>query len=68
MSEASRLRAIAAAAAAERWSLPRVEGPIVGAARREPDPAEAARAVQIERTAREAGLAVARAEIERLRA
>lgn len=70
MSEASRLRTIAAAAAeaAERWSLPRVEGPIVGAGRRDPDPSQATRTAEIERTAREAGLAAARAEIERVRA
>src|SRR6185312_2558476 len=71
MSEASRLRAIAAAAAAaaERWSLPTVDGPIVGGSRREMDPAKAARALEGERSrGYEAGLAAARAEIERLRA
>lgn len=71
MSEASRLRAIAAAAAAaaERWSLPEVEGPIIGVRRREPDPAHAALDLEKERSrGYEAGIAAARAEIERLRA
>src|SRR5690242_13725669 len=64
MSEASRLRAIAAAAAAERWSLPAVEGPIVGGRRREVDPAQTALALEKERSrGYEAGLAAARAEI-----
>ncbi len=69
MSEAARLRAIAAAAAAaaERWSLPTVEGPIVGGRRREPDSAQAARLTAAEQAAREAGLAAARAEIDRLK-
>jgi flagellar assembly protein FliH len=70
MSEASRLRSIAARAAAapERWSLPAVEGPIVGA-RRPEDPAQAARALESERSrGYEAGLVAARAEVERLRA
>lgn len=69
MSEASRLRAIAAAAAAaaERWSMPAVDGPIVGARRREPSPAEAARAFETERQrGYEAGLAAGRQEAERL--
>jgi flagellar assembly protein FliH len=71
MSEAaSRLRAIAAAAAAaaERWPLPSVEGPIVGARR---DRAEGASdpGFQAERArAYEAGLAAARAETQRLTA
>ncbi len=71
MSEASRLRAIAAAAAAaaERWSLPSVEGPIVGGHRRERDPAQAARALEAERSrGYEEGLAAGRAEIDRLKA
>ena len=70
MSEASRLRArvAQAAAAPERWSLPAVEGPIVGARRRE-DPVQAARALERERSrGYEAGLSAARAEVERLRA
>jgi len=70
MSEASRLRAFAgqAAAAPERWSLPAVDGPIVGGRRRE-DPAQAARALESERSrGYEAGLSAARAELERLRA
>src|SRR5215469_15276556 len=70
MSEASRLRAFAgqAAAAPERWSLPAVDGPIVGGRRRE-DPAQAARALESERSrGYEAGLSAARAEVERLRA
>jgi len=69
MSEASR-RAFAgqAAAAPERWSLPAVDGPIVGGRRRE-DPAQAARALESERSrGYEAGLSAARAELERLRA
>ncbi len=71
MSEASRLRAIAAAAAAaaERWSLPAVDGPIVGGRRREADAAHAARTLESDRSrGYEAGLAAARAEIERLKA
>lgn len=70
MSEAGRLRATAAQAAAapERWSLPAVDGPIVGARRRE-DPAQAARAMESAHSrGYEAGLAAARAEVERLRA
>jgi flagellar assembly protein FliH len=67
MSEtAGRLRAIAAAAAAaaERWPLPPVEGPILGAQRETeggggPSEAERARGY-------EAGLAAARAETQRL--
>ena len=69
MSEASR-RAFAgqAAAAPERWSLPTVDGPIVGARRRD-DPAQAARALENERSrGYEAGLSAAREELERLRA
>ncbi|HTW37489.1 MAG TPA: FliH/SctL family protein [Steroidobacteraceae bacterium] len=67
MSEtAGRLRAIAAAA--ERWPLPKVEGPIVGVRN---DPAarsvEAEAAAQAQRTrGYEAGLASGRAEAQRL--
>lgn len=70
MSDASRLRAIAAAAAsAERWSLPEVQGPIIGVRRREVDPAQAALNLEKERSrGYEAGLAAARTEVERLRA
>jgi flagellar assembly protein FliH len=72
MSEAARLRAIAAAAAAaaERWSLPAVEGPIVGGRRpQSTSPEQAARALEAERIrGYEAGLAAGRAEIERLQA
>jgi flagellar assembly protein FliH len=68
MSEVRRLRAAAQAAPPERWSLPVVDGPIVGARRRE-DPAHAARALEGERSrGYEAGLAAARVEIERLKA
>jgi len=69
MSEASRLRAIAAAAAAaaERWSLPTVEGPVVGQRRdagRRDETTDALR--QSERTrGYEEGLAAARAEMQR---
>lgn len=72
MSEAARLRAIAAAAAAavERWPLPAVDGPVVGARRdssAEGDPVE--RALQAERArGYEAGLAAGRAEMQRLTA
>lgn len=70
MSEASRARAIAAAAAAERWSLPAVDGPVIGGRRRtEADAAQAARAFEAERArGYEAGAAAARAETERLHA
>lgn len=71
MSEPSRPRSLApaAAAAAERWSLPEVAGPIVGGRRIDADPAQSASALEKERTrGYEAGLAAARAEIERLRA
>jgi flagellar assembly protein FliH len=76
MSEVGRTRAIAAAAAAaaERWSLPAVEGPIVGAypgdaggpgARTDAEQRESAR--QAERTrGYEAGLAAGHAEMQRL--
>lgn len=72
MYEATRLRAIAAAAAAataaERWSLPEVEGPIVGE-RHEPSASsrEAQRAREAE-CARgyETGLEAARSETQRL--
>ncbi len=73
MSEAAgRLRAIAAAAAAavERWPLPSVEGPIIGA-RREPsgEGGGSDSAWQAERArGYEAGLAAARAETQRLTA
>jgi len=67
MSEASRSRALPAAAA--RWSLPEVDGPIVGGQRREVDPGRAALALEKEHSrGYEAGLAAARAEIERLKA
>jgi flagellar assembly protein FliH len=65
MSEAARLRAIAAAAAnaAERWALPAIEGPIVGG-RRARDAAQE-RAVEAERArGYEAGVAAARAEMQ----
>ncbi len=66
MSEAAgRLRAIAAAAAAaaERWPLPSVEGPIVGARRERAEDGGS----QAERTrGYEAGLEAARAETQRL--
>lgn len=66
MSEAPRPRS--AAAAAERWSLPVVDGPIVGVRRREPSPAEAARSLEAERQrGYEAGMAAARAEADRIR-
>jgi flagellar assembly protein FliH len=69
MSESSRARGLAAAAAPERWSLPAVNGPIVGASRRDVDPAQAARAMESDRSrGYEAGLAAARAEVERLTA
>ncbi|HTX23758.1 MAG TPA: flagellar assembly protein FliH [Steroidobacteraceae bacterium] len=66
MSEAGRLRAIAAAAAAaaERWSLPAVEGPIIGERLDRSDPG-----IQAERTrGYETGLAAGRAEAQRLTA
>lgn len=71
MSEAVRLRAIAAAAAAaaERWSLPAVDGPIVGARRRETNPEQAKAAFEAEsQRGYEAGMAAARVETERLKA
>jgi flagellar assembly protein FliH len=64
MSEAARLRAIAAAAAAaaERWALPAIDGPIVGARRAR----EQERVVEAERTrGYEAGVAAARTEMQR---
>ncbi len=68
MSEAARLRAIAAAAAAERWSLPAVDGPIVGGRRdsgAEGDSVE--RVLQAERKrGYDAGVAAGQAEIRRL--
>ena len=70
MSEASRPRASAAltAAAPERWSLPTVDGPIVGARRRDDSP-QALRALESERSrGYEAGISAARSEVERLRA
>ncbi|HTV53133.1 MAG TPA: FliH/SctL family protein [Steroidobacteraceae bacterium] len=64
MSEAARLRALAAAAA-ERWALPAVEGPIVGARRSAPTEAQV-RAAQAEQArGYEAGLAAGRTEIQR---
>lgn len=70
MSEAGRLRAIAAASAAERWSLPTVEGPIVGE-RRDIDGAgidAGDRASQAQRDrGYEAGMAAGRAEMQRLK-
>ncbi|MGH8228946.1 MAG: flagellar assembly protein FliH [Steroidobacteraceae bacterium] len=68
MSEMGRTRPLAAAtaAAAERWSLPCVEGPILGA-RREPGPDARERAIEAERArGYEAGIAAGRAESERL--
>lgn len=69
MSEAGRLRALAAASTAERWSLPVVEGPIIGERRDggsvETDGGE--RATQAGRDrGYEAGMAAGRAEIQRL--
>jgi len=69
MSEASRLRAIAAAAAAaaERWSLPAVEGPVVGQRRGPGLRDEAAESHRQSERSRgyEEGLASARAEMQR---
>jgi flagellar assembly protein FliH len=69
MSEAGRLRALAAASAAERWSLPAVEGPIVGQRRDsggvENDGGERASQAGRDRGF-EAGMAAGRAEIQRL--
>jgi flagellar assembly protein FliH len=70
MSEtAGRLRAIAAAAA-ERWPLPKVEGPILGIhGDRATQGSEAEGAIQAQRTrGYEAGLAAGRAEAQRLTA
>jgi flagellar assembly protein FliH len=71
MSDTNRLRAIAAAAAAaaERWPLPAVDGPIVGSRRPAAvDPQAALSLAAAEETARarghEAGLTAGRAEIE----
>ncbi len=66
---AGRLRAIAAAAAAaaERWPLPSVEGPIVGARRDRADGSSSDPGFQAERArGYEAGVAAARAEAQRL--
>ncbi len=66
---AGRLRAIAAAAAAaaERWPLPSVEGPIVGARRDRMDGSPPDPGFQAERArGYEAGLTAARAETQRL--
>ncbi|HTW37412.1 MAG TPA: flagellar assembly protein FliH [Steroidobacteraceae bacterium] len=73
MSEtAGRLRAIAAAAAAaaERWALPPVDGPIVGACREAASESGGAdQGSQAERTrGYEAGLAAGHAELQRLTA
>jgi len=71
MSDSQRLRAIAAAAAAaaERWSLPAVEGPIVGV-RHDGSPRDSSdssrRALAERSRGYETGLAQGRAEIERL--
>lgn len=70
MYEPTRLRALAAAAAAERWSLPEVEGPIVG---EHSEPGSSSREAQRAREAErargyEAGLEAAKAETERLTA
>lgn len=69
MSEPSRLRATAAAAA-ERWSLPSVQGPILGGRREAAEESGAVeRAVEAGRArGYEAGLAAGRAEIQRLTA
>jgi flagellar assembly protein FliH len=69
MSDAARLRAIAAAAAAaaQRWSLPAVDGPVIGG-RRSGEPADGdpgGRAWQAEHArGYEAGMAAARAEMQ----
>ncbi len=66
MSEAARLRAIAAAAnaVAERWSLPAVDGPIIGSRRPGPSAEAQARAREAEHArGYETGLAAARAEL-----
>jgi len=71
MSDPHRLRTIAAAAAAERWSLPAVEGPIVSATRDGAplEVGESTRLAQAERArGYESGLAAGGAEIERLKA
>ncbi len=71
MSEAARPRATAAAAAtAERWSLPVVNGPIIGARRDSGAAGDSAdRAMQAERARGfEAGMAAGQAEIQRLTA
>ncbi len=69
MSEAGRLRALAAASAAERWSLPTVEGPIIGERRdfaaAEHDAGERASKAERDR-GYEAGMAAGRAEMQRL--
>jgi len=64
MSEAARLRAIAAAAAAaaERWTLPAVEGPLVGQRR---SAASDARLAADRARGYEEGLAAGRAEMQR---
>jgi flagellar assembly protein FliH len=70
MYEAGRLRAIAAAAAAaaERWSLPAVDGPIVGERRDAgASPERAQRSREAERAlGYEAGVAAGKAEVQRL--
>ncbi len=70
MSEAARLRAIAAAAsaAAERWSLPAVDGPIVGGRRDSAaEGGSVERVLQAERKrGYDAGVAAGQAEIQRL--
>jgi flagellar assembly protein FliH len=49
--------------------MPVVKGPIVGARRPEPNPAEAARSLEVERQrGYEAGMAAARAEVDRIKA
>ncbi len=69
MSEAGRPRALAAASAAERWSLPTVEGPIIGD-RRDLAGAESDAGERASKAGRdrgyEAGMAAGRAEIQRL--
>ena len=64
MSEAARLRALAAAAA-ERWALPSVEGPIVGARRAAPTEAQRRAAESEHARGYEAGLAAGRTEVQR---